>query len=192
MKLMWTGSDVLYLKSFPPFVRLRFKFKIMLFRLWVFLGNPFVQEHYAVSERLRQELNEAGFKRWKVKVLQDPCKYGALPREPHKGFNVLYYIPAGKKNKKFIDWLYGRDIYEEVKRLLPDVNFFEVNGNVDLAEIYPYIDFYLRPTRHDGAPRMVAECELSGIPYYYSVSEPKVDDIVREIKKYLKKNEKKV
>jgi hypothetical protein len=56
-----------------------------------------------------------------------------------------------------------------------------------MDDIYPLIDFYLRPNRHDGDPRMVRECIENGIPYYHSKSDPSVNDAIIKLKKVFSK-----
>ena len=163
MKLMWTGSDVLYQLQYPPFIRFRFKVKIFFERIITRLIQPFLECNVAVSDNLERELRELGYKN--IKVHPDPVKYlKKYPKIAHEGYNVLYYIPKGKKNQKFIEWLYGWDLMLEYKAHNSTHNIIIVNGDADMSKIYPIIDLYYRPTRHDGASRMIQECKIQGIP----------------------------
>ena len=149
-------------------------------RVFAKIADLFVQEHYVVSEHLIKELAPLKLKKG-IKVLIDPPLYpGKYEKQPHKGFNVLYYRGIGA-NQKFNDWVYGYDIFLKVKRMYTDVNFIEVNGGEDMTNVYPIIDFYLRPNRHDGAPRMIMECENNGIPYYWSKCTPVTNTIIQAI-----------
>jgi hypothetical protein len=103
-----------------------------------------------------------------------------IKKVKHDGFNILYYRGLGG-NQKFKDWVYGYDIYKRMRYVFPEVTFVEVNGDDDLSKIYPLVDFYLRPNRHDGNPRMVMECEYLGIPYYWSKENPDGLEIIKEI-----------
>ena len=55
----------------------------------------------------------------------------------------------------------------KLKELLHDVNWIVVDGTQDMAKVYPIVDFYYRPTRHDGSPYMIRECRANNIPYYW-------------------------
>jgi len=169
MNLTWTGTDVLFQLQYPPYIRFRFKVKIFFERIIARLIQPFIEIHIAVSEGLKKELESIGYKN--IIVRPDPVKYGALEKVEHEGFNVLYYIPKGKKNQKFIEWLYGWDMWLEYQRSVEGTErghkFIEVHGDADMSKIYPIVDFYFRPTRHDGDPMMVRECKLNNIPYYW-------------------------
>ena len=63
---------------------------------------------------------------------------------------------------------------------MPHINIIEINGNDDMELIYPIIDFYARPNRHDGNPRMIRECQINNIPYYHSYSDPNLTDLINE------------
>ena len=162
MKLMWTGSDVLFQLRYPPYIRLRFRVKIFFERIITRLIQPFLECNLADSKNLKEDLESIGYKN--IIVQPDPVKYTEVyPVVEHEGVNVLYYIPKGKKNQKFTEWLYGWDIWMEFKQK-NNYNYIEVNGDSDMSKIYPITDLYFRPTRYDGASRMVQECEIQGIP----------------------------
>jgi len=170
MKLVWTGSDVLYQLQYPPFIRFRFRVKIFFERIITRLIQPFLECNVAVSKGLREELEGIGYKN--IIIIADPIKYTKkYPKVKHEGYNVLYYIPKGKKNQKFIEWLYGWDLMLEYKALNSTHNIIIVNGDADMSKIYPIIDLYYRPTRHDGMPRMILECRMQEIEYYWSYDE---------------------
>ena len=118
------------------------------------------------------------------KVLVDPPLYpNKIKKIEHDDFNVLFYLPV-TKNQKFTDWVYGDDIARNVMSRYGDdtsVFFIYVFGNDDMNRIYPEIDFYLRPNRHDGNPRMIMECEINRIPYYWSKENPDIDEIIKQI-----------
>ena len=186
MKLFWLGSDVLFAtrlvggKKFPTKIT---KYPYFL-GMTVFskLADKFVEGHYVVSEHLKSELQPLKLRK-PIKVLADPPKsLTGVVRKPHNGFNILYYRPVGA-NQKFIDWVYGKNVASEVGERLPDnCSISECNGNMNMDEVYPYIDFVLRPNRHDGNPRMIMECEQLGIPYYWSKENPCIEDALMAIK----------
>lgn len=192
MKLMWTGSDVLFAtrlvggKKFPTKIT---KYPYFL-GMTVFskLADKFVEGHYVVSEHLKSELQPLKLRK-PIKVLVDPPKsLTGVVRKPHKGFNILYYRPVGA-NQKFIDWVYGYDVATEASERLPDnCAISECNGNSNMDEVYPYVDFVIRPNRHDGNPRMVMECEQLGIPYYWSKENPNIEDVLNKLHEVIKAN----
>lgn len=180
MKILWTGSDTLFQIKFPPGIRFRFKVKILIERIVMRIVSIFVQEHYVDHKFLKYHLLEKGYKN--IRVVPDKMQHDkSYPKIEHKGFNILFYYPKGKKNKEFIRWLYGIDIYERLRDELNGVNWIVVNGDSDMSKIYPVTDFYLRPTRHDGASRMRQECEIQKIPYYWSQENPDIEEIKEEI-----------
>ena len=106
-------------------------------------------------------------------------------KKKHDGFNILLYMPASK-NKEFTHWLYGYDIYETLRDALGSrVNWIIVDGSQDMSGIYPIVDFYFRPNRHDGWPYMVQECIKNNIPYYWSKSDPDADKVYYHLMTYL-------
>lgn len=182
MKLLWTGSDALFLIKFPPGIRLRFRMKIIAERILLKLMRTFIQEHYVDHKLLKYHLIQIGIKN--VRVMPDMLTYKEkIPKIKHIGFNILYYHPKGKNNPKFIKWLYGIDIIEKLKKEITGVNWIRVDGTADMRKIFPITDFYLRPTRHDGASRLRQECEIQEIPYYWSQQNPDIDKIREEINK---------
>ena len=184
MKTLWTGSDVIYATKFPKHSK-RSKWVYMFcFRIFAKLTDIFCEGHYVVSKHLINELKPLGLKK-PIKVLVDPPLYlDKYDKQPHEGFNVLYYRGVGG-NQKFKDWVYGKDIMNNIdcacviNRI--EINIIEVNGKDDMSKIYPIIDFMVRPNRHDGNPRMVMECEINDIPYYWSKENPDIDKIFRII-----------
>ena len=102
-----------------------------------------------------------------------------VERTPHEGFNVLLYRP---KWSKLREWMYGYDIMDAVKdsfKDCADIKFVEVDGTANMDDIYPYIDAYIRPSRHDGDPRMVRECIMLGIPTNQSTEIPEIINFIK-------------
>ena len=78
--------------------------------------------------------------------------------------------------------LAGYDIYLILRYALSGlVNWIVVNGSSDMSKIYPIVDFYLRPNRHDGMPCMVRECLENLIPYYWSFEKPDIQLAIKKI-----------
>ena len=145
---------------------------------WVFrrltwlLDRFFVQEHYADAWNVAENVRQFGVKQ-AVKVVPDAIKHSTpYPKRPHFGFNVIYYNPTNRRggDRDFTRWLYGIDIIEKVKNRLDvdDIRFIELDGTADMSQIYPIADFMIRPNRHDGASRIRQECDVQGIPYYWT------------------------
>lgn len=185
----WQGTDSLKLIMFPPGAFI-WKIRIVLHRIfWKLFYRLF--EHWVVHPTLREELVRFGIPREKIKIKVNIPKYYKISKREHTGFYVLYYRPLSKRNQKYKDWVYGYDIYKEVANLyMPDVYFIEVNGGIDMRLIYPWIDLYIRPNRHDGMPLMILECIQYKIPYYWSKDfKPSVGEIINAIEKMREDNE---
>lgn len=178
----WMGTDALTMWYFPPG---KSKVKIILHRIKMHLLEPFI-EHWVTGERLLYDLPS----RIKPIIKYWPGKYQAqVEKKAHEGFNILYYNPP---NNIFNRWLYGLDIIQKIKQRVNGVNWIAVDGSQDMKEIYAITDLYIRPSRHDGAPRMNIECELNNIPVIYSLDgkvfslleHPDVEDMILKIDRF--------
>jgi hypothetical protein len=177
------GTDALKLDTFPP-GKWYWSIRIVIERILFKLIEPLFSEHWIVHERLRKHLLNFGISNRKIKVVIDPPLYPEpFPKEEHAGFNILFYYAIGS-DRIFTTWKYGYDIFEQVMAYpfgFP-INWIIVNVGQDMGKIYPVVDCYVRPSRHDGEPRMVLECKINKIPYYYSEDgNPKVEDIIKFI-----------
>ena len=170
MKLIWQGTDVLMCTRYPKQSKWRKYPYMFALRLFAKLADIFVQAHVVVSKHLIEELKPLQLKKpFEIRASEPGCL--DITKREHDGINVLYYRGIGA-NQPLLDWIYGYDIYLDIKETFPQVNFIEVNGSADMDFLYPIIDFMVRPNRHDGEPRMVMECQDADIPYYWSWSEP--------------------
>lgn len=118
---------------------------------------------------------------------------GKIKKERSKRFTILYYLPKHAQNlggQKYLKWLYGYDVWENVNTMLVrmtptmewKIKLIVVDGTADMNEVWKTVDFYVRPTRHDGQSRMILECEENNIPYYFEPNgNPSVIDIVWRI-----------
>lgn len=98
--------------------------------------------------------------------------------------NVLVYYPNGCQRRVSVKWLYGIDTVEIIKNKHPEWNFRFVDG--EQKDIYKDIDVLLRPNRHDGYPKMIAEAKFLSIPYIWSYRSGKYEDLnIQEIEKQL-------
>lgn len=210
MKLFWVGSDTLFAtrliggRKFPTKWTKYFYFLGMT--VFAKIADLFVAEHYVVSKHLIENLKPLKLKKPFRVLIDPPQDMSHIKRVPHEGFNILYYRGLGG-NMPFKNWVYGWDVYQKVVNEIgfthhetddgvgcmisrSDIKFMQVNGESNLEELYPEIDFYLRPNRSDGAPRMIMECEQIGIPYYWSKKNPNVNDILKQINEVIEANSK--
>lgn len=180
MKVLWTGTDSLMLLDMSK-RKLRKKPYWLLFRMFARLLDLFTDEHYCDSDNVAENLRKFKMKS-KITVqgnhLLHTKKY---PKKKHKGFNIMYYLPKNKMELSFGEWLYGYDIFLIIKKHFKNykqINFIELSGKDDMEKVFPIIDFYLRPNRHDGASRLRQECDIQDIPYYWTYNDPDVDEII--------------
>lgn len=189
MKLIafFQGTDSLFLIAWPPS-----KLYKRLYQVWIRLKtrllNLIVNEYWADHEKIKQNLLDFGIIK-PIQVRQDDLWYPKpFPKKSHRGFNVLYYYPGDRANPKLWRWIYGYDIYQIIRNELKErVRWVVLNGSFDMSDIFPIIDFYLRPNRHDGSSRLRRECEINKIPYYWSQENPSILEALRQIEATLKK-----
>lgn len=176
----WIGTDALTLVKLPP-GKFIWRFRIWGRRIfWRMFWRKF--EHFAYSESVEcpvvRNLVEFGIPLERIRLCPGAVGYGKIEKKFHDGFNVLFYANMGDgSNNKFKRWKYGVDIFEAVQEYFGrknpgwrghGVEFWEVDGSQDLKAVLPYIDAYIRPSRHDGAARLVRECRANGIPVFWS------------------------
>ena len=174
MKLFWMGTDSLMLKDYSMRAFLK-KVYWWIFRRFIRVADYFIDAHYCVSEKVADNVREFGTRK-PIKIVQDQCDVRTYKKKAHEGFNVLYYFPSGG-DIKFNKWLYGYDIFLQVKELFPEINFIVVDGTYNMKMVYPFVDFYLRCNRHDGHSRIIMECDINNIPYYWSIDNPSISNI---------------
>jgi hypothetical protein len=153
----WWGSDVLLLHSFMPGIG---RIQTLLHRIKSRMLNP-LMENWAISEGLQNELRQCGY----------ICETVKFPFIEHDKINrdvfvVGYYRPKEDVTSR---WKYGIDIIEEARGLLGkchDIVFLEMNSRT-IPAVLGVMDVYVRPSRHDGEPRLVVACNRNGIPVYY-------------------------
>lgn len=175
---VWKGTDALTLCCFPPGKRIWYV-RIVLRRLkWKVIHRFY--KHIVVSESLGYYLELFGIHNYNV-VADPPISVDGIKKKSHKGVNILYYYPGDRGNRYFKRWVYGFDLYQKLLWSFRDVKFKVVNGSQDMTEVYPIIDGYIRPNRHDGEPRMILECEKLEIPYCDSANYRLLCQFVRKI-----------
>ena len=178
MKLYWTGTDSLMLVDYSM-RRFRKKVYWWIFRRLIRVMDFFIQEHYCDAENVAENVRRFGTRK-KIKVVPDKFNTTKYNKIKHEGFNILYYFPISY-DKEFTKWLYGYDLFLKAEEYFSDDFFLVVHGSDDMSNVYPWIDFYLRPNRHDGASRMRQECEIQDIPYYWTQKDPNINDIIKAI-----------
>lgn len=191
----WQGTDALTLVMMPP-GKFVWRFRIWGRRLfWRLLWERFGHIVCAENEDapIVKNLEKFGISRKKMILLTPPVKHPKrFRKKKHEGINILFYwTPGDGSNIKFKKWIYGYDILEELKKEYPTINFIVVNGGQNMSEIFPITDMYIRPTRHDGFPRLIQECRINKIPYFWSndmnVCANEVSEFINENLKELSK-----
>jgi hypothetical protein len=183
----WHGTDALKLDTYPPTDQWTWYIRIKLERILHKIIEPIIREHWVVDEVLTKHLYNFGIPGDKIKVFHAPLNYNQIyKKQPHAGFNILYYFPRADKNLTYKRWKYGKDIFDHTLTHTNQlhINWIVVDGSQDLSSILPIVDIYVRPSRHDGYPRLVKECELNDIPVYYpfgSGVEPSVQSMLNFI-----------
>ena len=165
----WCGSDVILLHKFPPG---RGKLSVILHRIKAFLLGYIVESNFMDGNGLLAEIG--GVKWLRLKNLEMklwPGKHEKYPKQAHEGINIGYYQP---NDSVFSRWKYGIDFLEDAVAMQHQLkvdpatlNWIKLDGKQDMSQIYPILDLYVRPSRHDGWPRINSECEENGIPVIY-------------------------
>jgi len=181
----WIGTDALTLVKYPPgsFI---WHIRILLRRIYYKLIHKYI-DHWIVAEHLGGYLYKFGIHDCCLVI--DPPIYKKIRKRKHRDINILYYYPKCTKNRKFKEWVYGYDIFKKVESFFEGfVNFIVVDGSQNMNMIYSIIDGYIRPNRHDGWSRMLDECEINKIPYYFDGNfNPTVDGVIEFVQKIIKK-----
>lgn len=187
MRTIWQGTDSLLLVSNPKQLTLKDRYYSIKLRVFARLSDKFAVEHYCCGELVKDNLSKFKMKKPLILFKTPIDKDLKVEKKKHKEFNLLYYFP--KKRTKLREWIYGWDIFKEIRKQFPDINYIIVDGSKDMKEVYPYIDLLIRCNRHDGESRMVEECKMNNIPYIYTKENPSINYFVEEIKKILWKQE---
>jgi len=183
----WVGTDALKLVKYPP-GKLTWKFRIFIERMMLRIFGGIIDQHFVVHPRLTKLLVEFGIPSRKISVKVDKgiCQSctNICTRLDHSGVNIAYYYPGDRGNRKFKRWVYGMDIIEYfIIPMFPEVNWIHLDGSKDMCRIYPTLDAYIRPSRHDGFPRIIIECMTLGIPYFWSEDfNPNVERVSKFVK----------
>lgn len=170
----WWGTDALTLVENPPTSSILWHLKLIVYRWKWKIYHRIFDEHWVVHERLRKHLLDFGIDNAKIRVEITPPLYpDKYQKKLHVGFVIMYYHPAPAclGGETYIRWKYGIDYIEQAIEHffnMKSIRFMKTDGSQDMAKIYAITDFMLRPSHHDGMPRMNLECDNNNIPYYYS------------------------
>jgi hypothetical protein len=157
----WIGSDVLLLRMFPPG---RGKLSVLKHRLKVWLTEPFIDEHWVYGNQLFKEFKEVWSDR-KAQLRLCRASIDPVVRVPSETVNVAYYHP---RDDIFARWVYGIDFIERLMLLYPQVNWIKLDGTLNPKYFFQALTGHIRPSRSDGHPRLIEECKVHGIPFYWS------------------------
>jgi hypothetical protein len=186
----WYGTDALKLSIIPP-GKFTWRFRIYAERIFWKLLDPFISQHWVVHPNMIRHLEKIGIDKNKisVKLVSTKCTYCRCCKKiKHPEFNIAYYYPGDRGNPKFKRWVYGMDIVEELLKRLPSLNWIYLNGTQDMCDIFPILDMYIRPSRHDGMARLIVECEMTKTPYYWNPEfKHDIDSIEEKIKREVDK-----
>ena len=179
MDLWWHGTDVLLLNEIPPGISFWQRLNIHKRRfLTKYIFDKYTIKHVVAHELLKKELQTFGVKK-EIQIIPAPIWFAKpFKKTKHSKFTLFFYLP---KSNKFNNWLYGYDYFLEVKKLFTDIDYLIIDGKQDMSKIFPIVDFYLRPNRHDGDPRLVRECKINKIPFYWSQTNPQKTEIIKAI-----------
>lgn len=167
----WLGTDVLTLWMKPPgFSRIR----VVLHRVKAYLLNFLFEENWFVTEKLMNEV-PVFLKLKNKKVEIHFCEDVKLKKNP---LIVGYYMPDRKN--KYNWWVYGGGTIEELKEYTKNQNivFINYDGSYRVEDFLSVIDCYIRPSRHDGLPRILLLCQNHGIPFCYANNWQKMIDFI--------------
>ena len=193
MKLIsfFIGTDALLISRWNFPCRLHRRLYQIYFRIRTWALDFFVDEYWVPHADLEYELRSAGITK-PIKIRKLDLKYREkIEKIEHDTFNILFYWHGDRGNAKLWRWIYGYDVFLEIKRRLGEkVYWVVVNGEAPMVAVFPVVDFYLRVNRHDGYSRLIDECGIQEIPYYWSRTEPDAEEAIAGIKAeiYLKAN----
>lgn len=163
----WVGTDVLLLHKFPPG---RGRLSIIFHRIKAFLLGYVVESNFMDGNGLLAEIGEVKWLRLKnleVKIWCD--SHEKYEKQITNEIIVAFYQP---NNSVFSRWKYGIDFIENVQKDVNEkfpnkITWMKLDGSKNMRSVYPVLSAYLRPSRHDGTPRINLACELNDIPVIY-------------------------
>ena len=152
---LWVGTDVLWARSYAPARRFAGAFSALGVR------------EFTVADHLAAELREIDIRAEVIPIIADFVRPQAPPPLPDKP-TVLAYLSSDYRRN-----FYGGRIIDALIRRRPSITFLIVHdadtdyswasnvvslGTVsDMASVYARSTLLVRPTAHDGMPRMMLE-----------------------------------
>lgn len=151
----WAGTDVLRVLHKP------------LHRWWFMkVIRHCIDRHLVVSDNLAKELATLGIQTQLIPLVSNLMMGKTVPLPDT--FSLLAYLPADRgefygapivyalaaQHPEWQVYIVGRDPTPEGKALS---NVVELGPDADMREVYPKVTTLVRPTLHDGLPRMVLE-----------------------------------
>jgi len=180
--IQWYGTDVLKLVMFPP-GKFIWKFRIILHRIfWKLVWNIF-DMHYINTVNLKKGLIDFGISEKKIEVKPVPHNMAIYSKKDHNKFTILFFVRQEKSNQKYKDWIYGQEYLEILKRRI-DCHWIVVDGTYDMAEVYPYVDLYIKisQTIYNDLNRISKECLLNKIDViHFKAYQDNIEDLVKWI-----------
>jgi hypothetical protein len=158
---MWVGSDVLWCLRYAPAARFARAMQSLSVR------------QFTVADHLGQELEEISIRAETLPIIADITPAAVDPPPLPDRPTALAYLQSDDRRE-----FYGGHIIDELIRRRPDIHFLIVNdpetdysafanveslGQVDdMAQVYARSTVLIRPTAHDGMPRMMLEALSNG------------------------------
>lgn len=144
-------------------------------------------KHISISKNLEERINKAGLKHERIKFnLADPQIFKPI----HNPNANSIYIYNGYTEGK--EWIYGKEIYEEVMKRLPEFKYILSNKikvpHEEMPKLYSECFIGLRLTKNDGNANTAQELELMNIPLIHNgecsncIKWNNVDDVELEIR----------
>lgn len=143
--------------------------------------------HLSISTNIEDRLNKLKFKHIRIKFnLADPILFKPVNNSDAKYIYIYNGLVAGR------EWIYGKEIYEEVMRRIPEFKYILSNTlkltYEEMPKIYSTCFIGLRLTINDGNANTSQELELMKIPIIHNgdcsncIKWNNVDDVEREIR----------
>lgn len=177
--ILWGGSDI--------DDRIKYS-KYMINKIGKLAKNRIIN-HIAISNDIYNRLKKHSFEAIKMKLnLVDTNIFKPLDKL-NINSNTIYVYNGLTKNK---EWIYGKELYEEIMNRLPEFKYIFSNKiNVpyeSMPQIYSKCFIGLRLTKHDGNANTVQEFEAMKIPIIHngecknSIGWNNIDDIELQIR----------
>ena len=189
----WAGTDVLRVLHKPLY---RWWFRAVISRC--------IDRHLVVSENLAEELATLGVGTQRIPLISSLVQGNVCPLPDE--FAILAYLPAKRgdfygapviyniatRNSQWKVYIVGRGPTPQGKAL-PNVH--ELGAGADMGKVYPQVSVLVRPTVHDGLPRMILEAMSWGRyvvfsrPFPHCLTGKSVEEVERALRELAKREE---